>query len=775
MKKLIFIIAVSIIATGGMAQNPKKSYKAGKKLFEVNDFQGALNELNQAIILDQNYVDAIVLRGQAYEKLENLDLAASDYEKALCLDKKTVDYLYQAGRLNYLIQNYEKALQYLSEAVILDNGNFQAFQFKSFTHIKLKDYKNAIVAIDNALKIEKTYVSYYTRGVANDSLKVYPIAIADYSKAIGLSPNFKKAYYSLTRAYLKNNQLDDAFETANRAVQKFANDADAYDARSLVYHHRGELANAINDLSKLETLVDDATLVLLTRGIYYFEFGQFQNAKSDFNQLIAKDNNNIEAIYWRGRANEELIETKLAVVDYQAFEKLAKDKQLNTSKLADVNKRLFELLREEVAPLIVMDSAIVIGENKLAVLNDADRITIKGKIEDKSSIVNFTINGEKIEINSDYTFSQSINITGISTVSVAVSDIYNNTTEQEFDLQKMETNAPLARITTPYASDNGEIYLDSDDTNLFIEGFVEDESNIKDIYIDDVRASFNDADLNPKFAATVNIMNKNKITVIAVDAFNNKLETSFTLNREGAQIAEDNPMGKTWVIFIENSSYETFASLDGPTKDVATMKSALANYQVHNFIHKKDMSKKEMERFFSIELRDQVKKNNVNSLLVWYAGHGKFINETGYWIPIDATRDDEFTYFNINSLKAGMQSYSNFITHTLVVTDACESGPSFYQAMRATNKVRSCDDASATKFKSSQVFSSAGYELASDNSQFTKTFAKSLQFNNNVCMPIESIVVKVTEAVSANENQKPQFGKIAGFEDENGTFFFIRK
>ncbi|RPI43727.1 MAG: hypothetical protein EHM46_03710, partial [Bacteroidetes bacterium] len=212
-----------------------------------------------------------------------------------------------------------------------------------------------------------------------------------------------------------------------------------------------------------------------------------------------------------------------------------------------------------------------------------------------------------------------------------------------------------------------------------------------------------------------------------------------------------------------------------PTKDVTLMKAALARYQVHNLIHKKDMTKQEMERFFAIELRDLIRSNRVNSVLIWFAGHGKFINETGYWVPVDATRDDEFTYFSINALKASMQSYPDFVSHTLVVTDACESGPSFYQAMRSLPPERSCDDWEATRFKSSQVFSSAGYELAVDDSQFTRTFANVLANNPNTCVPIESVVQKVTTAVVNSNQQKPQFGKIAGLEDENGTFFFIPK
>jgi len=182
-----------------------------------------------------------------------------------------------------------------------------------------------------------------------------------------------------------------------------------------------------------------------------------------------------------------------------------------------------------------------------------------------------------------------------------------------------------------------------------------------------------------------------------------------------------------------------------------------------------------MEKFFSIELRDLIKSNQVKSLLIWYAGHGKFINDVGYWIPVDAKRDDEFTYFNINSLRASMETYVNFLTHTLVVSDACESGPSFYQAMRSDMKQRSCGDWQATQFKSSQVFSSAGYELAVDNSQFSQTFANTLVNNPNACIPIEEIVAKVSTAVEANNQQKPKFGKITGLKDEDGTFFFIAK
>ncbi len=773
MKKFILLFAV-LIALSAVAQNPKKHYKAASNLFESQLLDEALAEINQAIEIDSNYSNAYVLRGKIFEAKQDWEKSKNDYEKAAELVPNSANNLFYAGKLNYRIKEYDDALKYLNEAALLDSKSFQVLQYKSFSHIKLHEFHDAIVAIDKALKINETHLCYYTRAVANDSLNKYPEAIVDYNKAISLNSLYSKAYFAISIAYLNNNDNDNAIAIANQGVEKFTDKPRAYEVRSLVYHKRGELANAINDLSKLETMVDDNKEVLCKRGQYFFEYGQYQNAKSDFSKLLEKSDENADAAYWRARSNEEMMELQTAINDFNLFLNLLTVHNIESKYADDAKKRLFELNREEIAPIVVIDTPMVIDNNYLAILNNADRITIKGKIQDSSNIASLIINDEEITL-TEKTFEYNISIADLNTISIKAVDVYNNETISDFGLKNVEAGLPLVFITTPYASDNGEVYLDSDDPNLFIEGRIEDESLISNIYINNVRASFNDTEANPIFTATVDIMNKNEITVKVVDIFNNETLTTYTLNREGALLAEGNPMGKTWVIFIENSSYETFASLEGPTKDVSTMKSALANYEVHNFIHKKDMSKNDMERFFSIELRDQVKKNNVNSLLVWYAGHGKFINETGYWIPVDATRDDEFTYFNINALKAGMQSYSTYITHTLVVTDACESGPSFYQAMRADNEVRSCEDATATKFKSSQVFSSAGYELASDDSQFTKTFAKSLQFNDNACMPIESIVVKVTNAVSNQATQKPQFGKIAGFEDENGTFFFIRK
>ncbi|HJX72189.1 MAG TPA: caspase family protein, partial [Bacteroidales bacterium] len=485
-----------------------------------------------------------------------------------------------------------------------------------------------------------------------------------------------------------------------------------------------------------------------------------------------------EAYYKRAYSYEQTGNFKAAIKDYQTLTKLSEYDVVARKLLDSADERLFELNREENSPEIAIIEPLPFDYDVLKVPKNKSEITVKGKIFDESNLKSLKINNIAIPfiLNDDkFEFSTNVDVSKADLINFTAVDVYENMKNVTYVIERTEIDAPKIAILAPYASDNGEIYLESNESTIYVEGKIADESLIKSIFINDVSASFKLDENNPRFAATINVINKDKFTVKATDIYGNETEKDFILNREGITLLENNPMGKTWVVFVENSNYESFPSLDGPSKDVTLMRSALARYDIQKIIHKKDLNKKEMEKFFSIELRDLIRSNRVEALLVWYAGHGKFINETGYWIPVDAKRDDEFTYFNISALRASLQSYSNIVTHVLVITDACESGPTFYQAMREIPKERNCADWEATRLKSSQVFSSAGYELAVDNSQFTRTFANTLANNPNTCIPIESVVSKVTSAVTQNNQQKPKFGKISGLEDEDGTFFFISK
>ena len=759
------------------AQSAKQYYKAGEDFAKANNIADAIIQYTKAIELDPDYEKAYTQRASAYSRNGEHKNAAEDYDRALVFEEKDAELYYFSGNEWHLYGDNPRALARLTTAISMKNKFLKAYQVRQGVHIALMQYEEALDDAKKCLKLKNDERAYYDLAQVYEKLEMYNEAEEAYRQSLQKNGRVVATHFSYAKLLYQQQHYEAAGNEVNQVLQMDPKHLEGILLQSQIYSALGNYLKASETLSMASVQYTDEPLIYIYRGDINNKMNQPSYAIIDYSKAIELDPENAEIYYKRGGAYEVIRDYENALVDYDKL--LAMSKYDGTAQRLheEATRRMFELNREENKPMVVLVDPLSNDANTIDVSKEIMLLNVTGAISDKSDIQSLQVNGFSVPVEKTeegFRFLASVNLTNANQITVQVSDVYNNTETAIFPIRRTEIDAPVVRMIAPYGSESNILYLDNNDPLIYVEGKIEDESRITSIYIDSVMASYIPSDLNPNFTATLNVTNKSRITVTVEDEFGNRSEIEYKLNRD-AQSFDDNPMGKTWAIFIENSDYDSFASLGGPTKDVTMMRSALANYQIHNVIHKKNMSKSELSKFFSIELRDMIRSNRVNSILIWYAGHGKYVNESGYWIPVDASRDDEFTYYNINALKAAMQAYPDFLTHTLVITDACESGPSFYQAMRNGIQERSCDDWTSTRFKSSQVFSSAGYELAVDDSQFTRTFANVLINNPSNCVPIENIVMRVTKAVENTAQQTPQFGKIAGLEDEDGTFFFIPK
>ncbi len=780
-KYLLFILVFLVFASSLEAQSAKKMLKAGNKSLKANKTEEAITHYTKALELNPTLSKAYLNRSKAYLELGEIEKAIFDLDEVNRLDLKDEESWLNNGNLNYNKDDYAKAAEKYAQYLLEKDKDIPVYNRQIECLMIIEDYERALQFAKKKLEVEKLPETYYQIAQINFILKNYRDAEINYKDALKEASNNIDYRNGLALSLYEQARYDAAITEANRVLRQDKNNKVAYLTRARSSHKKIEYSNAINDMSHIIVLYpNDKEIVdyLNYRGDLYLEYSQHMNAISDYSKSIGKDPENTYALFKRAQAYEEVTNTKEAIADLEKVVAIgASGGIVSASILSNSKTKVYNLRREAKEPIISLTNENY-QDQRLRITYHQEQIDLQIYITDDNTIENISLEGNSLTVESNkgkVKLTEPIDLTGKEYIEIKAEDIYGNSASTRIFIYRVENNAPLVNFMLPYTNDNKEMLLDSDESRVYFEGNITDESLIKSILIDGILIPFNQEEYNPIFATNLDLRNKTKLTIKVIDIYDNILEEDYFLNREDALYAANSPMGKTWIVFIENSEYEYFASLDGPVKDIRLMKTALANYEVHNIIHRKDLTKKQMERFFSIELRDMVKNNQVNSLIVWYAGHGKFQNETGYWIPVDAERSDEFSYFNINNLKASMQVYSNEITHTLVITDACESGPSFYQAMRDDIVIRSCSEEKAIKYKSSQVLSSAGYELASDNSQFTMTFANTLINNSDYCIPIESIVLNVGDAVTKDNQQKPQFGKIAGLQDENGTFFFIKR
>lgn len=760
------------------AQSAKKFYSSGSKFLESLSYEDAINSYTKAIELDPKYVKAYQARAYCYEKTGRNSDAADDYRRATVFAPKDKENYFNAGRLYYDLGKYTEADAMLRDAIVKDKEYNEAIEVFLKVLLKLKNFKDGLEASQLWIDNKRTAPAYYYHAVMLDSLKNYTEAEKEYKNSKYYDSKFIPAYVGLILVQDKLKKYDEALSIADAAISKDPTNKDIFYARSCIFASKNDFGTAVNDISKVIVSDQNNEMLFMKRGEYYEKLGQYQNAIYDFSKVIGMNGKDLlQAYYKRAWNYEQLTNFKSAAVDYEKIMTLAPNNEKAKEMMKAAIEKLFELNRESYKPEIELLTPKANERNVVKLPGDKTEIVVRGTVKDASKIKAISINNvpanfTKDTINPD--FGGGIQIGTGTEFSISATDIYDNTKKIIYTIDRTEINKPVVELVSPMASSDNEIFMDNTNPELYIEGKVKDESLIESIIVEGVSASYALESLNPTFSIKANIANKNDINIRVRDINGNETNVKYKLNREGALIAKDNPMGITWVVFVENTNYKNFPILEGPGKDVTMMKSALANYKVNKIIHKKDLTKDGLEKFFSIELRDQLRLNNVTSVVIWYAGHGKFVNQTGYWIPVDAKVDDEFTYFSINNLKGSLQGYDK-LAHLLVVTDACESGPSFMLAMRATPKERRCDDWESTKLKSSQVLSSAGFELAADNSQFTKTFAASLNNNPDGCISIDKISEKVAAAVQKTANQAPKLRKIKDLEDEDGTFFFMKK
>jgi hypothetical protein len=502
----------------------------------------------------------------------------------------------------------------------------------------------------------------------------------------------------------------------------------------------------------------------------------------DYTNAILLNDKFKEAYVQRAWCYEHLNKFTEAKKEFAKVKELGYDKKLIDERMQVIKAKEYEYNKEFNTPEIELTAKNVAADaNTIRIAKSKKESVIKGVAKDQSNIKSITVDGVDAKFDSQSnnpSFSANVPVENKESLKLEVTDVYNNTSSKTIKIERTEDTPPKIFLTTPYINLTKEIIPeDPKQKSMYLEGKIEDESLIGSITINGKKIEFNGENTNPTFSFTLDIEKIDSVVIVAADIYENSKQIYLNINRKLAEEEAKNPMGRTLIVLVENSNYQNLTALEGTGKDVSLLKSSLANYNVSRIIHKQNMNKAQMEKFFAIELRDMINKGNVKSLMIWYAGHGKYVNETGYWVPVDATKSDEFTYFPVTNLKGYLSRYK--LDHTLIVSDACEAGTSFYLAMRGEPKPISCNDWEAVKLKSAQVLTSSDREGALDNSTFAKAFSNVLKYSPDHCISIDKITEKVTSTVNGNQGatpkQKPKFGVISGLEHQDGTFFFVKK
>ena len=705
------------------AQSGKSFFKEGEEFRKNQQLDKAVERYGLAIQVDPAMVKAYQARAEVLEVLGRHTEAVADRRKVAELDP--ADPLNPAAAANscLTLQEYAEARSWCDKALTADGKCMPALQTKVRACLALNDLDCASATADAALALKATTDTYYLHGLSRMATRDYPTAESDFEKVIEWNYLYEDAYISLAEVHLlmyaqysgptmQMRTLDKAVEETTTALELNPQSAAALFTRSKAYALQKEYAKAIDDISRVVALGRTDAEVYAQRASYYQGYGQFQNAINDLNRVLVEQPKNVEALIQRSACKEANVDLEGAQKDLEAAlkamdgnpEYLAADRAGIEASRARIAAQVFELNRESDIPSITVLEPFRKEGDLVQISSALQYVKVSGHVRDKSHLKQITVNGVAASYSADEKdpeFVVSIPFeTTDNEITVQAVDVYDNFASVTLRVERTEGIAPAIVLSSPKATGDRELTIPAGKEDLFVEGLVTDGSFIRSITVDGINASYAPDKLDPDFSIKVPVKDKERFVIRAEDQYGNASEAAYTLVRKAEPVAVVKPpaetgtgtggvtttsrsstTGITWLIHIDNQNYRNFPAIQGGS-DASKMQKAFANYSVQRTVSKKNMSKEQMERFFNVELRDLVRSNKVNTVLVWYSGHGRSTSGKAYWVPVDARKDDIYSYFNYGSLKAQMQNYSESVNNTVVVSDAAGTDASFYELTR---------------------------------------------------------------------------------------------
>ncbi len=191
------------------------------------------------------------------------------------------------------------------------------FYIRASAQVKLGNLQEAIVAYDEAIRINPQYVDAYNdRGVVRSALGNFSEGITDFEQALKVDSQYPIAYVNLGIAHLNSNDYQQAITNFDRALQINSNLADAYLNRGKAYFYLGKKEKAIADYDQALNINSNYAQAYDSRAIARFRLGDKQGAIKDFSRTLQLNPQNATAYYNRGVARSRLGDDKGAISDY---------------------------------------------------------------------------------------------------------------------------------------------------------------------------------------------------------------------------------------------------------------------------------------------------------------------------------------------------------------------------------------------------------------------------------------------------------------------------
>jgi len=243
-----------------------------------------------------------------------------------------------------------------------------------------------------------------------------------------------------------------------------------------------------------------------------------------------------------------------------------------------------------------------------------------------------------------------------------------------------------------------------------------------------------------------------------------------------ARAAEPIPFGSYRALVIGNNAYSHIGKLQTAHADARAMAELLQRRYGFKVDLLLDAKRYEIVTALG-KLRAETDAGD--NVVIYYAGHGHLDRETetGYWLPVDAERDNEANWLSVETVTRALRAMP--AKHVLVIADSCYSGTLVRAAPVGlkTGAERLAWLRRMSEKRSRTAMVSGGLEPVSDgggggHSVFARALLDRLAENADA-LDAASLFQGLSRQVVLNAAQTPEYSDVRNAGHEGGEFLFV--
>jgi tetratricopeptide (TPR) repeat protein len=256
-------------------------------------------------------------RAKYLYEVENYDRALQDMHKAMSIDSTNADYFHLISDIFLDYYKSNKALQAMNAVVELYPRRIPSLLKLCELELILQQHDNSIGTINKILKYDpQNAEAYFMLGMNFKELGNNQKAINSFQTAVENDPELIDGWLLLGELYELQKDTR-ALNFYNNAVEVDPQNITALHSKAYYLQNHGKIEEALeiyNDIIAIDLEYKDAHL---NKGILYLEKKDTEKAYEEFNILCKQHPTYHLGFYYRGIVHELKSDTASAKVDYQ--------------------------------------------------------------------------------------------------------------------------------------------------------------------------------------------------------------------------------------------------------------------------------------------------------------------------------------------------------------------------------------------------------------------------------------------------------------------------